>query len=288
MKRNLFFLMLVSVIIFGACDTPRYIYAVTPQNLPSLKKKGDFQVDAFYSTNGSNVYNEDVENDHYSNGVDGNAAVALTNHWAVTGTLGYRWERNAYSGYYYSGPNDILNGSDRYYRMNWELGTGYFTSVHQRNKVYLQLFGGVGAGRYSIDDAGLLYDPNNPSNPNLPFARYHDSNVFRFYLHPAVHFYFNDHFLLTVGAKMTNIHYSDIRTNYTIPEQINYRLVDLDGKTFTMFEPCIDMKFRIPGAEWIAPHLQFAFSTYLQNYDTRKANASFGISIMKPSGKRKD
>ena len=272
----------ITIFLLSSCESPRYIYAVTPQNLPSLKKKGDFQADAFYSTNGTTSYVDDTESSHYSNGIDGNAAVAITNHLAITGSLGYRWEKNQYDGYY-DGISNLSAAGVKYYRMNWEVGTGYYSSIHRQDKVFFQIFGGVGTGRYSIDDKGFLYDPNTGSSAS--YTRFHNSNVFRFYLHPAVHFYFNEYFSMAVAGKMTNIHYSDIRTDYSLVEQQNYRLQDLDGKTFTMFEPCIDLKLRIPGAEWIAPHMQFTFSTYLQSYDTRKANASFGITIMTPKRK---
>ncbi|WP_336515976.1 hypothetical protein [Pollutibacter soli] len=276
-------IVVVAICILSSCNSPRYIYGVTPQNLPALKKQGDFEIDAFYSTNGPEAYTDDIESNGYSKGFDGNAAVAITNHWAVTGSLGYRWERSIYDDYY-SGSGNLTAAKVDYYRMNWEAGTGYFASIHPKNKIYFQIFGGVGGGRYSMDDLNRV-DPNNPSG-GLALTRFHDADVFRFYLHPAVHFHFNDYFSMAVAGKMTNVHYSNVRTDYSLLEQENYRLLALEGKTFTMFEPCIDLKFRIPEAEWISPHMQMGFSTYLSNYDTRKFNFSIGLAFLNPRKSR--
>ena len=87
---------------------------------------------------------------------------------------------------------------------------------------------------------------------------------------------------MAVAGKFLNVHYSKINTNYLQPELEYYRLAPLEGKTFTFFEPCIDLKVCIPQAEWVAARMQFSLSTPLTNYDTRKFNASFGLSFQLP------
>ena len=280
MKTFYSFLAAIILVFITSCNTPRYIYSTTSQNLPSLKKKGDFQVDGFYSTNGDNAtYSDSVR---YSHGADFNAAVAITNHWAITGMLGYRWEKEAYSENYLIGGTLQSISSVKYKRLNWEIGGGYYTSIHRQNRVFLQLFGGVGAGQYEMRERGELYDYSTVPPGTVAVNRYHENNVFRFYLHPAIHFHFNRYFKMAVAAKFLNVRYSDIKTDYLVPELESYRLTPLEGKTFSFFEPCVDLKFNIPNAEWVAPHIQFSVSTPLSNYDTRKFNASFGISFRMP------
>lgn len=286
MKTFLVFLIPVLLILIISCNTPRYIYSTTTQNLPSLKKKGDFQVDGFYSTNGDNATVSDSV--RYHNGADFNAAVAISNHWAITGSLGYRWEKESYNENYLFGGALQTISTVKYKRMNWEIGGGYYTSIHRLDKVYLQLFGGVGAGKYEMQERGELYDYSTVPAGTTSITRFHNNNVFRFYLHPAIHFHFNRYFKMAVAAKFLNVHYSDIKTNYLQPELESYRLTPLEGKTFSFFEPCVDLKFNIPNAEWVAPHMQFSVSTPLSSYDTRKFNASFGITFRIPDREPRD
>lgn len=239
------------------------------------------QADAFFSTNGPEaIVNKDAS-DSYSRGVDANIAVAVTDHFALTASLSHRWERNVYEDYTILLIDNYKGTDTRYYRMNWEIGCGYYGSIHQRGKLWLQILGGIGGGRYAIDDFGYV----GATSGSLAL-RYQDANVFKAYINPAVHLYLNDVLTMAIGARIVGVNYSGIRTDYSQYEQQSLLLDNLNNNTLFAFQPCADLKFTIPKANWISLHMQFGFSSPFKNYNSRKFNASFGLTFSK-TGKRK-
>src|SRR5690606_6285165 len=102
------------------------------------------------------------------------------------------------------------NSTVSYKRMNWDAGLGYFSSVHSRDKVYVQIFAGGGAGRYTINDRGTITDNNQNPPVYTPFIRDHEADVIRFYLQPVIQFNFSENFKMAVGARLMNVNYRKI------------------------------------------------------------------------------
>jgi hypothetical protein len=170
-------LLIALLFLYSCAATPRYVYQASSQNLPSLKKKGDIQADAMYSTGGKADESNTNSKKSYSRGVDGNFAIAVSNHWAITGSLNYKSERLVFDGF--SSPVfafSSIGSNTMYKRLNWEVGGGYYTCVDARKVVWLQLFAGVGSGRYL-----MLEDFIKDGEP-ITFT--HDARVVRFYLSP--------------------------------------------------------------------------------------------------------
>lgn len=265
------------VLFFVSCSTPHYVYQVTSQNLPSLEKKGDVQVDAFFSGGEEEGGTSSDGDKSYSRGFDGNLAYAITDHWAVTASVSYRWERLIFADYNYDASGISSGETDtKYYRMNWELGGGYFTCIDPAKRLSLQLFAGIGGGRYGMNEN---YSDRFDGYGN----RYHDANIFRFYFSPALHIRINEHFTLAAGAKLTNVKYRKIKTDIPGPDLYQMRLEGLEGKTLTFFEPCADFKFRFRKVPWIQPHVQVALSSGSKDYDTRNFSFAVGLTFLTPS-----
>lgn len=264
MRKNLLpaFIFICITIFAASCDIPRYIYSPSAHNVPVLTKKGDSKIGAVYSTNatGQEKY-EDVKIDNYSRGYDLNGAVAITNNLAVQANHFYRWEKAA------GGAHNITL---KYKRNLTEIGLGYYLPINDKKKVFFQAFAGVGLGRFSFTDV----------NPTASY--FHQANITKIYLQPAVLFKSEGSFTTSVAVRFSGINYSRVKTNYTEMELRSHHLEDLSTKAKWFFEPATVSSFGFKGLPGLRFEVQggLSFLTSRNYYiEYRKFNLSIGTWI---------
>jgi len=270
-------LLLTAVIIFFAsCDTVRYAYSPNAHNVPVLAKQGDSKLSASYSTNLD--LNNDDEDSRFdrkrnrSNGYDLQGAIAVTDHIAVQGNYYSRREKG-YTGSY-SGDSSVV----RYKRSMLEVGAGYFTSINKKNKIYFQVFAGVGLGAMDLTDIGRDF------NGSI-YNRFYDAKYTKYYLEPAIIFRNKDLFAASLSTRVSLISFRNIKTDYSADERIEYKLDRLDQYNTVFFEPAFVNSFGFKKLPGVKIEYQVGFSLALdantdgQLLDYRPFNFSIGLAF---------
>jgi hypothetical protein len=255
------FVFISLTIITASCNTPRFIYSPSATNVPVLTKKGDSKLGAVYSTNAVGQEKKDgIEIDNRSRGYDLQGAVAITNNFAVQANHFYRWEKTE------GGPDSLTL---KYKRNLTEIGLGYYLPVNDKNNVFFQVFAGAGLGRFSFTD--------NDKTGNY----YHQANITKIYLQPAVLFKSKGSFTTAVALRFSGIGYSKIRTNYSASQLDDYHLDDLTGRLKWFFEPATVSSFGFKNVPGLRFEVQGGLSFLMaRNYvDYRKFNFSIGSYI---------
>ena len=251
-------LSLLSVILLFSCSTPRYIYSPSAHNVPVLTQKGDAQAGGYYSTN---FVGEEKRNgqliDNRSRGADIQGAAAISDHFAVQASYFYRWEKT-------SGGSD--SSTVRYKRNLTEIGAGYYLPINVQKTVFFQLFVGGGLGKFSFTDV------------DKTAANFHEVNVVKVYLQPAVLFRSKGSFTSSVSLRASILNYSKIKTSYSANELNNYNLDSLNNRGKIFFEPGFTCSFgfkNVPGLR-LAFHGGFSFLVSRHLIDYRIINLSAG------------
>jgi hypothetical protein len=247
---------------FISCYTPRYVYSPPTQNIPLLNKKNDLEVAAYYA--GS--VNTFKTKDNYNQGFDIQSAWAASNHFAIMLNESARWERNSGNDSYFPGDSSLLS-----YRQNFiEIGAGYYSNPKNNQKMLLQIFGGAAIGTSKFTDDFVA----NSTQTN----KYHNSNVTKIFIQPAVLYSPLKNFLTTLSSRFTAVIFTRIHSNYTASELDNYNLDSLSVSPVYFWEPAVSytigfkkvpVKFRIQGSLSILLNHRFV--------EHRSSNIGFGI-----------
>jgi hypothetical protein len=272
-NKNLILFSFVCIAI-ASCRTPRYIYSPAPPNNPYFREKGESKLAAYYST-GADANELTSE---YNNGFDLQAAYAVSNHFALTADYFKRSEKDAIYEYDRTYFDTSLI---RYKRNLTSFGLGYFTSLTKDKKISMNVFGGLGFGKYSFNDNGF--------NNGTPYSRYYSSDMSKWYIQSSINFFIGDYFRTGLIGKASFVNFKNISTSYTLDE---LKYLDLDrvpGRTLTFFEPTWNIQVTFKNINWFYLDGGITISsdpfTYNRNYndglnlDARNFNASIGISL---------
>lgn len=247
--------VLTAVIFFTSCSNPRYINSPAVHNVAFFKEQGDFKFSVAGAGNPAKIFSKIDDNDtgetlDHSLGFDGQAAVAVTNHFMITAGAMYRREQDKYD-------NDDLKISSRskvnYHRRMFDIGAGFFTPIGQSEKVFFNGVLGVGFGSMSSDDNGLPYDA----------ARYrsYKADLIKYYLTPSFNFFFNDYLRMAIAPKFSLLKLNNIKTNYTTEEEISLGYEHARNHTFGLFEPSVLLQTGFRNNEWLKLDFGFNFAS---------------------------
>ncbi len=260
-------ILLVICLWMISCSTPRYIYSPSAQNIPVLVKAGDSKLAANYSNNisGGRTYDNNYSGRtevNKSYGYDLQAAVAVTNNFAVQANLFYRKEQNG-----------DYSTTLRYKRRLTELGIGYFKSFKRKRKtVIFQVFGGVGFGKFNLNDNGEDYN-------GVPYSRFHNDDIFKVYVQPAIIFKIRENLNISVSSRLSFVNYNNIQTNYTTDELRDYELSRLSYTNFAFWEPSFTQSFGIKSVPGLLLEYQFGLSLPLTQGPINYHPLNFSVGL---------
>lgn len=257
-----------------SCRSPRFIYSPAPPNNPYFREKGESKLAGYYSTGGdANEFTSE-----YNNGFDLQVAYAVSNHFALSADYFKRNEKDAI----YSYDRDYFDSSVvRYNRRLTNFGAGYFTTVTTDKRISMNVFGGFGFGKYSFADNGV----DNGAN----YGRFYSSDMSKWYIQPAINFFFGSYFKTALISKISWVHFSNIQTSYT-PAEITYLYLDrLPGKTITFVEASWNAQVSFKNMHWFCIEGGLTLSTdpfpnrdldgVDVNLEARNLNASIGVCL---------
>jgi hypothetical protein len=224
--KKYFFLFSISISLY-ACYSPRYVYSPPTQNIPSLHKKNDLELSAYYA--GS--LNAFKEKGNYNHGFDLHTAWAVRNHFAVMLNESVRWEKNGGNDSFFQNDSSFLS-----YKRNFtEVGAGYFTSVENNKKMQFQVLGGAAFG------SSKIYDDFFSNSVQL--NKYHYSSVTKVFIQPALIYSPFKSFSTALSSRFTEVLFTHIRTNYTSTELNNYLLDSIRVSPVFFWEPAVNYTF---------------------------------------------
>ena len=252
-----FFFLISSVVMMG-CSNPRYINAPSVHNAAFFKQQGDFK---FTVAGSADVTALEEKNDHRVHGFDGQAAVAVTNHFMITAGGMYRSERD------YFDKDDLLDNANRrtkvnYNRQMFDIGAGFYAPLSQNKKVFFNGVVGVGFGKMESKD--------NASNFDIARSRMLDAKVTKYFLHPSFNFFFNNYIKMSVAPRFSLLKLSDIQTSYSLSEETLLGYNDARRHTFGLFEPAILLQTGFRNNDWLK--LDFGFNFSSDPFTTNKAD----------------
>jgi hypothetical protein len=243
------------------------MYSPSATNVPVFTKKGDSKLAACYS---NTAYGGHDVKSLYNYGFDIQAAYALNNHWLVLLNQANRYEKSTgNTETYYLDSNSI-----RYKRSMTELGAGFFTAVKDSSKLYVQLTGGIGFGKFVLDD-------NGKDAINGYYNRYHQAGVTKLFIQPALQFRYSKNFSSSFASRFIVLWYHSIKTNYLPDEQQRYLLDDLVTSPRTFWEPAVINNFSFKKLPALQFELQFGFAALISKrfIDYRSVNISAGAVL---------
>src|SRR6185436_15498399 len=82
-------------IALTSCRTPRFVYSPAPPNNPYFREKGESKIAAYYST----AADENDLQQEYNDGLDLQAAYAVSDHFALTADYFKRNEKDVFKDY---------------------------------------------------------------------------------------------------------------------------------------------------------------------------------------------
>ncbi|MDB5201949.1 MAG: hypothetical protein JWQ27_1358 [Ferruginibacter sp.] len=264
----------ICLLLFCSCYSPRYVYSPAAHNVSFLTKKNETKLAANYSTNivGHNSEGSKVTKNSAS-GLDAQAAYALNKRWFLQASYYSRKEQNDGDYSFRNQDSSILH----YKRKLLETGLGYNFPIDARRNANFQLAGGIGFGRFRIDDAGT--DANQ-----LPYTRFHDARVTKFYIQPAIVVGGADVFAAAFSSRFSFIKYHGIKTDYTPTELNNYKLDSLTYRLASFWEPAFVSSFGFKKLPGLRLEGQMGLSILMsKNFvDARVFNFSAGIVLDLP------
>jgi hypothetical protein len=241
-------LMLLAIIAFCSCKSPRYIYSASAPNNPFFTQKGDSKITGYYSVGGKDGLSRGEKN----NGYDLQAAYAITNHVAITASVFKRNEFDLYKERSTTYNFDSL--TVRYKRNLVEFGAGYFYAPNKSKWVTLNIYGGVGFGKFSFKDSRFLMG-------SFSGERFHEANITKWYIQPSINLIAGEYLKFGFLGRASYVHYSNISTDYPTNEEAYYFLDKIRGTTFVFIEPSFTMQLGLPKAKWVK--FDCGFSTCL-------------------------
>ena len=216
LMKNIFFLFIIPFII-SSCTTPRYSYAPTRVNAPLLQQKNEVQLDASLPV---------------LRGFDASGAYAITDHFGLMLNGSWRDHRQHKSG----SINESLSPNlIKYHRSAADLGIGWFTGVG--SNVHLELFTGMGKGKFSIADVGTIR-----GDTSMHYSRNLDCKIQRLFIQPA--FGGNTRsaqFIFFVRFQWQRFY--EVQTDYTSLEMQSYGLPQNPTRFFAFAEPGFTFRF---------------------------------------------
>jgi len=209
----------------------------------------------------------------YNNGYDVQAAYAISNHLAITGTFSHRHERDVYEN-----ANPALLSTRKfpahvwYNRNTTQLGLGYFTSIDSDDEVFFDLYGGYGFAKYRLHETGISY--------NGSYDMYHTTSVSQFYLQPGFHFN-TDMSQVATSLRFTAANYYHIMSDFPALLEDTLHMSTIRNTTFVFFEPSLTVRLWIPHMPWLKLETQLSTSIKLNNkaFNYRKSYLSVGLSF---------
>ncbi|MEO6583010.1 MAG: hypothetical protein ABIO05_01725 [Ferruginibacter sp.] len=260
-------LFIIAIIFISSCNSPRYIYSASPPNYPIFTEKGQSKFAAYYSATPGNSITEKL-----AEGLDLQGAFALSNHWAVTGSIYKRREKDFYKEGGFAKP--FKSSEVKYKRNVVELGAGYFASVNPPNTITINFYAGAAAGKFSIIDDGV--DINN-----VNYNREYNSDKKKFFFQPALNFIPNPNFNVSLIFKSSYVHYTNNRTSYTADELRTFQLDLIDNKTLNFIEPAINVEFGFAKYPWIklGALISGVANQPLHRDNVRNSNSSVGLTF---------
>jgi len=256
-------------ILMISCRTPRFIYSPAPPNNPYFREKGESKLAAYYST-GADANELTSE---YNNGLDLQAAYAVSDHFALTADY---FKRNEKDGIYEYDRTYFDTSVVRYDRHLTNFGLGYYTPITNDKKITINIFSGLGFGKYSFTDNGF--------NNGVGYHRDYSSDMSKWYIQPSINFFVGNYFRTGLISKISFVHFTDIQTSYT-PDELSYLDLDrLSGKTLSFFEGTWNMQVSFKNMQWFNLDGGFTLSSdpfvnNETNLEARNFNASIGVSL---------
>lgn len=240
-------------------------------NVPVLEKKGDSKIAGYYSFNPGEKNNLTTAGKLNSgNGLDVQAAYAVTSHWAVQGAYNVRHEKNHADFNVNRTDSSLLT----YKRKSVEFGVGYFTYFDKRRASFFQLFAGAGFGSSSFVDQYFT--------GNIP-ARYFKSDVTRLYIQPAILLKYGDVFASSLSSRVSFVYFKNVRSDYSEEEMFRYQLKDVEKDVKVFWEPAFINTFglkKMPGCKLeIQMGLAFLMSDRFVDYRTLNISAGLVLNI---------
>lgn len=253
----------LSALLFTSCAS-RYMYSPSAHNVPVFTQQGDSKIAAAYSVNGGNE-------DNSGNGLEVQGAYAITKHVAVQAGYSTRNEKTVDSNF----SSSYFNFSTvKYKRQMFEVGAGYYRSIHKRDKIFFSAYGGVGFGKFSFKDTGR-------DNNQLLYSRSHNANVTKYYLQGGVTF-INRGFVTTVSGRATVLDFNRIQTNYSAPELDDLNIDNIANQTYVFFEPAVILSYQFKKLPGMRIECQVGLSAHLRNKDYYLAHteANFAAGLV--------
>ncbi|RYY69491.1 MAG: hypothetical protein EOO13_09370 [Chitinophagaceae bacterium] len=273
MKRSpcstLYIVLLFGLFFQSACYTPRYVYSPAAQNIPLLTEKGDSKLGVLYSTNLTGSKTIDNQNFRgYSKGIDVHGAYAINKRFALQANYFSRSEMNG-GDYTAAGDSSVI----RYKRNLTELGAGYYTQISgdKTSGLYVQIFGGAGFGKFSFTD-------NSKDNNNIPALNFHQANILKFYIQPAILFQSKKKVQVAMSSRFSMISYNNIKTDYSEDELLVYELSELGRGPIVFWEPAFVHTFGFSNFP-VRLEYQLGLSILMSHrfVDARSFNFSLGL-----------
>jgi hypothetical protein len=264
MKISQILIFFACCIAFISCYTPRYLYSPTAHNVPVFTQKGDNKLACYYSTNA--VVSSSNDNSQ-SDGIDIQGAYAITKEFSIEAAYAYRKDRNG-------GVNNSLDSVDINYKRNLtEFGFGYYKDLTRHKRVYFEFFAGFAFGKLKLRDIGVT--------DYVYHDDYFNTLVTKYFVQPVIVLRHKDYFSQSFSSKLSIVRFSNINTNYSPTDLINYKLDSLQNHSNLFWEPASVTSFgfkRLPGFH-LEFQLGFSFLNSSPHFNYRDTNISAGLVV---------
>lgn len=273
-----------TVLLFASCSSPRFASSPTAHNVPVLTKQQDSKLSFNYSTNADARKSDDRYNRNKANGFDIQGAYAITNHIGVQASYFSRGERT-----YAKNDNYFDSSVVKYKRNLFEFGAGYFAPIDKTDKMFFQVFAGVGFGKFNFTD-------NGKDKSQLLYSRFHNADITKFYLEPAVTYKSaSEVFAASLSTRFSVIKFRKVQTNYSTQERDHFNLDSIGRFSSIFFEPAFINSYGFNQLPGLRLEYQIGLSLLMSRniIDYRTFNFSIGLvldipKLMKAAAKKND
>lgn len=258
-KYTFMVLAIISYSLITGCNTPRYIYSSSKLNHAYLKKKGEGKISGYYSSANNNSARE------MSEGVDFQAAYAMSDHWLLNASFFHRNEADKYM-------TSRDEKTIRYKRNLTEFGSGYYLSLNTTESIFLSFTAGIAFGRFDINEGG--YVAGSPTSAGY----FHNASVTKPYFQTAFNFFAVPSIRFAVILRPSFVKYGNVKTNYSEEQLWTYR-IHVAGRTVGMFESELNMQLNHPKIPWLNLEIALCNASPFRNdyYAVRQNNVSVGL-----------
>ena len=254
MKKIHYIMLIIIAPVFVSCytTTPKYLFAPNSANLLQIENNGEAKAAINYAQSRHSGNNDDSPGIQTSNGVDIQSAYGITNHLVLKADVFKKWEIDKAIN---NNPTNSSRYKLDYKRQGTALSIGYYKYLSKSKEILFNIDAGLVLGKNSF---------NGTYRQDASTQYFYSGNNRSLFITPSIRFIISKHYNLTLAYRLSNVSFSNIKTNDSTLKKGLY--LAFANKPSTYGDTIIDNNFGFNSLPALTFHLQLGVSNLYTHF----------------------